>query len=120
MTLSVEVYYYDKTSGEEKPFKDSYGVFGFEVARTQLWGAEIMKQLGLEILPLLEERSELIIEGEELDQLELEANLIIRNVDLILEKTKYGDITSRITNYAENLLRAVKLARECSGYVSIG
>ena len=124
MTLQLSVYYRDEITGEEKSVPLESDVFGLEVARKELWGQPILRQLGLEILPELGEGAWLNIGGEELDQLEREANLILENTGTILEHTNYTD--GRLTGgktiveeYATNLLEAVKKARAVNGYVSV-
>jgi hypothetical protein len=72
----------------------------------------------LVLLPTLGDGAWLQITGDDLGQLEHEAQLILQNIDLIHKETNYGEKSS-IQQYGRNLVSAVSKAREVNGVVSI-
>ncbi|MBC7870288.1 MAG: hypothetical protein H7Y09_05565 [Chitinophagaceae bacterium] len=121
MTLSIGVLYIDKSSGLEKRFSLPPGkhLFGFESYRERIWGADIMTHLGLIILPNLLHIGCFSITGDRLNQLEREGHIILDNIDLITEQTRY-DSKENIKFHVDNLLDAIKLAKQSDGKMIIG
>jgi hypothetical protein len=121
MTLSIGVDYIDPKTGTLMGYDLGPGgeyLMGFESCRHTVWGHSIMKQPGLHWLPQLKVQAVIYIEGEDLDALEQEALTIQQNVELVMQHTRYDrDFLMFRTN---NILRAVKAARELNGRVSIG
>ncbi len=91
---------------------------GFEVSRYNFWGADIMRQLGLVLLPQLKEGGFILVGGDELTQLEREATLIQANVELVLQHTPYDQ--QFVMGRTDNILHAIQKAREVAGEVMIG
>lgn len=89
---------------------------GFEVSRNDLWGAPIMIELGLTLLPSLRNNN-IFASGDDLDVLEHEAQTILKNVELISQHTKY--FTEYIVLRTPNFINAVEKAREVNGTVII-
>ncbi len=118
MSLDVSVYYRDELTGDRKEVPLRYSYFGGESTRKTLWGAAILRQLGLKLLPELGNGAWLNIEGPELDQLEQEAHIILDNLELIAQRTQY-EHTWMFGEYMRNLLNAIAKAREINGGVSI-
>jgi hypothetical protein len=121
VSLSIHISYFDETTGEEKYVKLELGdhLAGFEVARQRLWGADIMKRLGLTILPRLDHEAYIVVEGEELDELGREAQTIIDNAQQVSHETQY-DNAATIADRARNVFNAVQKAKAVKGRVSIG
>jgi hypothetical protein len=121
MTLHIHVSYIDEATGERKRVDLGLGggLAGFEVARTELWGLPIMEdELGLEMIPSLKYWS-IHASGEELDELEHEANIILDNLSFVLSEQKLYGIES-LTQRVTNIIKAVAKAREVNGEVNIG
>jgi len=91
-------------------------VAGFERCRHDLWGHEFVLSLGLALLPSLV-HTDIHAEGEALDLLEREAGQIIVHVAGIAEATQYR--ADYITSRCQNILAAVRRAREIGGGVVI-
>jgi len=124
LSLQLSVYYHDEITGEEKSVPLDSDVFGWESSRKRLWGQPILRELGLVLLPKLGDGAWLNIAGEELNQLELEANLILENIGTILQRIPNDQVRlyggkSIVQEYATNLLEAVKKARTVNGIVSV-
>jgi hypothetical protein len=88
-------------------------LFGFEVCRKELWGAQVMETLGLEILPSLTTHN-IYAEQAELDQLETEAQTVFQNLALIADRTLYSTdfIAFRIMNLVWAINKARSLAEQ--------
>jgi hypothetical protein len=121
MSIVIRVDYRD-ANGEWQPIElDAEGhLAGHEVARVQLWGAPIMRQLGLTLLPQLANGQPLSIEGEPLAQLETEARVVLANVPLIIANTTYPRNNNMLIHRAENILYAALNAIAYDGRVWIG
>lgn len=91
---------------------------GFEVSRYDFWGADIMHQLGLVLLPQLSKGGFILVSGGALAQLEHEAAIIQANVELILQHTPYDQ--QFIMGRTDNILHAIQKARDVNGEVMIG
>lgn len=119
MTLSIGVFTYDEAGNlahhDLDPGRD---LAGFEVYRTQFWGAQIMLDLGLELLPRLREGIWLWVDQPDLAQLEREARIILEHNVQIAEVTVVEE--HKVLWYANNLLNAIELARTINGVVDIG
>jgi hypothetical protein len=120
MTLTVDVY--ARTSDGESITLDVDGkdyprndLFGIEVCRKTLWGADVMEELGLEILPSLSYRN-IECENEELELLEHEAKIILDNLETISHRTKFlaDYIEFRVLNLIHAIAKARSLASEYS------
>lgn len=121
MSIVISVEYRD-ANGQWQPIElDFEGhLAGHEVARVQLWGAPIMHQLGLKLLPQLATGQPLIVEGVELAQLEAEARLVLDNVPSIIANTTYPRDKRLLIHRAENILYAALNAQAYVGRVWIG
>lgn len=122
MSLMISAFFRDPKTGKIQWVDfDHPGnhLAGFESFRQQFWGTVTMKNLGLTLLPSIAgEVSWLVVEGEEIHQLEQEAKTILQNSELIAQET-IGDCV-RVEKYANNVLNAIRVAREIDGGVSIG
>lgn len=88
---------------------------GFYNYPEKFWGAPIMSELGLKILPTLKINHFISAMGDELDELENEAQTILDNSDLIAETLSRDAIG--VCKYANNLLQCIESAREVNGGV---
>lgn len=120
MSLRVGPFKRDPESGDMQFLKVELGkhLAGFEIYRQQFWGADVMVELGLKLLPSLGERAWLVVEHDELDNLEQEAHLILQNMHLIAQRT--GVDLPHVEGYAQNILHSIGIARTVIGGVSIG
>jgi hypothetical protein len=91
-------------------------LFGYEVCRKELWGAPVMESLGLEILPSLT-TGNIYAENAALDQLDTEAQTILKNLAFIADQTLYA--TDFIAFRILNLVWAVSKARSLAETYSI-
>ena len=84
--LTLMVYAYSRDAGgrmTDLPISFSEWeptLAGFESTRTSFYGSKETKALGLRILPLLAKESMLYIEGEELNELKNEVEILLRNL----------------------------------------
>lgn len=119
MTLSIGVLTFDEagnmTIHDVGPGRD---LAGFEVYREQFWGAQIMLELGLELLPRLRDGIWLWVEQPDLERLEREAEIIIQHSAEISAATLVEE--HKVLWYANNLLNAIAIARTVNGIVDIG
>ncbi|MHB8629898.1 MAG: hypothetical protein ACYDBJ_29190 [Aggregatilineales bacterium] len=108
----------DKSTGKMILLPSALGkdLAGIENTRTQLWGASIMIELGLKLLPLLKD-SLVKAQGSDLLLLENEIHIIRANLDKIVFTTKYDKDT--IWQRTQNFLDAIQQAREVKGGVII-
>src|SRR5947209_5264509 len=120
MTLSVHCYVWreDTEEWQQVEWSNHLGchLAGFESTRQDLWGADVMKSLGLTILPSLD-GANIQVSGDELDQLENEILVIRANLELVLENVRYDQ--QMIMQRTQNFLDAIAKAREVGGYVVI-
>ena len=81
---------------------------GFESCRTNLYGNDISKNLGLKLLPLLADESALYIQNDELDILEKEIKVILDNLELYVNQGFYDGkyISARLQNVLESIWEA--------------
>ncbi len=120
VSLSVDAFVRDQDSGERKyldvtnPEKQTAG---FERYRTDFWGADVMKSLGLTLLPMLKEQYGLEVEGTALDELEREAETILENITLVSQNTHLT--LQDVQFYVGNVLDAIHMARGVRGGVII-
>src|SRR5262245_45753381 len=122
MTLSIDVSYTDPETGENRYYNlgaaaTGGDLMGFESFRHEYPGSPVMEQLGLRLLPMLKFR-DLLVGGDELDALEREALTIQQNAEFVMEHINPDPIF--LWHRTNNILRAVKIARELNGKVSIG
>ena len=119
MSLRVGPFTRDPVTGKMQFIKVDPGkdLAGFEVYRHEFWGTTIMQELGLKLLPTLGDGIWLVIENEELDSLEEEALIILRNAALIAQKAAPDQ--THVEFYANNILNAIRIAREVNGGVQI-
>lgn len=76
-----------------------------------------MDELGLTLLPTLR-RYNIIAEGDELDELEQDANIILLHISEISKSTGVDEY--HVQRNAENVLNAIAVARQVNGKVSFG
>lgn len=112
MSLGVHAYRRDEEGKQESLVLERTGggdptLFGFEVCRTELWGAPCMEELGAILLPGLAEH-DLNVEGAELEDLKREAEHLLANLSTISAATGYRE--DFIAFRLENLLLAVERA----------
>jgi hypothetical protein len=119
MTLHISVYVKDMETGSRTSVKLPPGkdLGGFESYRQKFWGHDVMKSLGLNLLPTLGKGAWLNIEGNQLKTLEQEAYIIRKNSTLI--STNTGIEEQSVLMYADNILYAAQLAKQVEGGVSI-
>lgn len=120
MSLSMGPFVRDSETGKMEFIDVELGrqLAGVEVYRQQFWGAVVMHTLGLAMLPTLGERAWLIVENEDLDVLENEAQIIMNNIQLISKLTQVDEYDVR--KYADNLVHSIRIARELGGGIEIG
>lgn len=87
-------------------------LFGFEVCRTELWGAPCMEELGAVLLPGLAEH-DLHVEGSELEVLKREVEHLLANLSTLSAATGYRE--DFIAFRLENLLLATERAMAVEG-----
>ncbi len=111
----------------ELPSVDGYHTFGGESDRETLWGNELVREYGADLLCALAERSELIVTGMDLDVLEREANVLKTQAKAIAEKIyrastddEVDRYTQRILRNMNHLLRSIETARhaDCGVWIS--
>ena|SRR5258708_4215248 len=122
MSLSLDVSMRDPQTGKlvsvELPL--GYDLMGFESYRKRLWGTEVMKELGLELLPSLGEGAYLVLRTpEQITQLAHEAELMRDNIDKIREALGPDMVFTLERTYLRNLFNAVKVARSVGGEISV-
>lgn len=122
MSITIKVDYRDADGQWQLIELDDEGhLAGHEVARVQLWGAPIMQQLGLKLLPQLASGQPLMVEtATQLNQLETEARSVLDNIVLINDNTTYPRDRHILIQRAENILQAALIAKAYSGRVWIG
>jgi hypothetical protein len=98
----------------EEPGRD---LAGFEVWRTNVWGAEAAIRRGAYFLPTLA-KSDLYVEHEELDAFEAECQLLLRDIEGFAAEIQEDG--AAIRHRLENFLWAIKQARQGNGGVYIG
>ena len=117
MTLSVNAYYIDSDGNEVDiafPSESTANnVAGFESCRNTFYGSDQVKELGLNLLPLLKNQAVIYAEGDELETLQSEINILLSNLE------KFDEIYWGFR--LNNILTAIKLAKNFkNGRVSIG
>jgi hypothetical protein len=118
MSLSISVIVTRDLEEEDIELEPGRELLGFEEYRHSLWGAPIMRTLGLLLLPTLANHFGFELKDEELKYLQREAEIVRDNAVLIAAET--GIEASRIRQYSENLLNAIQVARKHLGSVSVG
>ena len=121
MALCVFPYRRDAVTGELirlevrlMPPRDELA--GTEANRTDLWGSEILRSLGCEILPRLSEH-DLQVEGTEREALRKELKLILNEVRRVSAATEYR--WDYIEHRVHNVLVALAAADVDGGGVCI-
>lgn len=89
---------------------------GFERCRRDLWGHEFVRGLGVTLLPRLAE-GDIYAEGEDIGRLESDTQCLLTHVTSVSEATRYT--AEFITQRCQNILGAVRRAREVGGGVVI-
>jgi hypothetical protein len=123
MSLWLTVRALNSTTGKSESLElpPGYHLMGFESFRQELWGTDIMKALGLELLPSLGDGAYLVLDTpEQIAQLEHEAELIRDNIDKVLQALGPDLVYSLERTYLRNLFNAVTVARSVDGEISIG
>ncbi len=119
MSLWVDVDCIDENGDKTDIDLGSGGhLMGFESFRYSVWGAPIMEKLGLSLLPSLAKTAFIFVEGDKLDQLQVEALTIQENVELVIEHIPADE--QFIMHRTNNVIRAVDIAKGCGGTVMIG
>ncbi len=113
MSLVVFAYLRDAETGEsrpvqEKPARPHTDLAGIDSTRHALWGSDLMRALGCELLPRLAE-GDLRVEGRELDALEGELRLVLRELSRLSIACELR--TDYIEQRTRNILEAIRLAR---------
>jgi hypothetical protein len=118
MTLLVHPYT-RKADGTFESVETEYvdRMAGFESCRTDLWGHEAARSLGLVLLPSLAD-DDVYAEGVDLDLLEREVQTLLANQDRLAQTTGYA--ADYIESRCGNFLRAIAQARALCGGVYIG
>jgi hypothetical protein len=117
MTLIVNTFIRTANGGMDFVDVDhSDELAGFESCRTDLWGHVSVRALGLKLLPTLAEQ-DIYAEGDDIRQLESDVHLLLSHVMTVAEKTKYS--TDFINHRCQNMLNAIRRAREVGGGVVI-
>jgi hypothetical protein len=123
VTLIVEAYRRDPESGAmiDLDYEAGEQLAGFENWRHIVWGAAVMQDLGLTLLPSLTTRSEIHAEGADLDILEAELDLVAADLPRITAVTGVNPDTfgRRIANMRAAVMRA-RQVEDGSGGVYIG
>lgn len=123
MTLIVEAYRRDPASGEMIDLEHGPGeqLAGFERWRRVVWGAAVMRDLGLTLLPSLATRSEIHAEGPDLDRLGAELDLVVADLPRIASVVGVDPdvLGRRIANMRAAVARAGRV-EDGSGGVYIG
>jgi hypothetical protein len=121
--VSLTVFAYDAIQPPHlrlQPVPPRNELFGLEAWRRTVWGAPVMRGLGLALLPRLGEGADLVLaDDDELDALEAELDRILWNLERVLAGvgTDEQTLTSRLLNAYE----AIRLARTVEGgVVSLG
>lgn len=118
MTLQIDVDCMDDNGNlVTLDLGDGGHLMGFESFRYIVWGATIMRELGLVLLPSLSKIAMLIVEGDELEILKQEALIIQANLSLIMQHVKPDE--QFIMHRTNNVIKAVELAKQCGGQVTI-
>lgn len=116
LSLKVHAYVPDASGMniiDGPPGRDSAG---HEWTRSQLWGSSCVVSLGVRLLSSLAQR-DLYVAHDELDVLEADCLLILRNIRVISEATGYGD--EYIADRVGNIQGAIARARSANGCVVI-
>ena len=118
MSLSVHAYildendkmvYYDTRDSSET-------LAGFEVYRTEVYGSELAERLGFKVLPTLAS-GDIYAQGQEVNQLKAEAEIIMREALAFAEQFKNDAET--IKYRADNIRKACIRARKMQGRVVV-
>lgn len=118
MSLNVSVWAPAPDGGEAAvELGPGGGLLGFESYRGDLWGARVMTDLGLHLLPSLGTDWGFIVREDGLDELRHEARTVHDAAERIAAATRVP--SEKIRFYAQNLLQAVTLARETRGSVHV-
>jgi hypothetical protein len=115
VTLIVEAYRRDPESGAmiDLGYEAGEQLAGFENWRHIVWGAAVMRDLGMTLLPSLTTISEIHAEGADLDRLEAELGLVAAHLSRITEATGVNPDT--FGRRIANLRAAVARARQVEG-----
>ncbi|GAB5533606.1 MAG: hypothetical protein Roseis3KO_53830 [Roseivirga sp.] len=84
-------------------------MFGSETWRQKIWGSKAVRDLECKLLPSLK-GSNIYAEGENLEVLRTELNLLLENIDLISDRLNIdkGSLSFRINNALECVTIAQK------------
>lgn len=83
-------------------------LFGFESYREEVWGNDIMEQLGCHIIYSLKERDIYAFDAA-LQELKRELNVILNNMDIIENKVTVDEY---VEFRVKNALEAIKIAEK--------
>ena len=118
--MSLLVNAYTRDNGGEmvilEPNDHSEELAGFEVFRKTFYGGQTARSLGLRLLPVLAE-TDLYAEGQDLDVLQAEAELVLQNVDRFVDEAEAAAETLRFR--VQNILNATMRARAENGGVVV-
>ena len=114
--MSLLVNAYTRGDGGEmvilEPNDHSEELAGFEVFRKTFYGGQTARALGLRLLPVLAE-TDLYAEGQDLDVLQAEAELVLHNVDRFIYEAEATAETLKFR--VQNILNATMRARAANG-----
>lgn len=118
MSLLVQVYLInEKGKWVFEDLEDGYQeLAGFEHCRKKLYGSDLAKRLGLELLPWLAS-GDLHVSGEEVAELQAEAEIMIRESLAFEEHTEFS--ADYVERRAENIRQACLRAKKIRGNVVV-
>jgi hypothetical protein len=93
---------------EEKPAYPRNDMAGFEIWRKDVWGSDVIRDLGLTLIPTLAQY-DIYADGPEVDQLEAELGTMVHRIKEIADKLGIEEDT--LLFRIDNMREAVRLAR---------
>ena len=118
MGMRVSVYKTNVETGKWEILNSEVGdaLVGSEATRTELWGTEVIRSLGLKLLPTLA-YADLEVAGHQILDLEVEVNAVQDNVALIASHVPLDEYS--ILAITRNILKAIDRAKKVEGGVVI-
>lgn len=117
MSLIVQAYRRDPETGkmtelDTEPVPPCNEMAGVDALRFRVYGSAAVKNLGLTLLPSLA-KDEVYAEGDDLDRLEAEIDLLTHNLSAVAASTEVDEEGLRFR--LDNMREAVRLARQVGG-----
>lgn len=114
MSLIVYAYKRDPHTGKERaldehPTPPQNDLAGFESWRSKVWAADLLKDLGLQLLPSLAVQ-DVFAEGNDLDQLLGEVDIVTHDLAALAASTDVDEDGLRFR--LKNVREAIRLARQ--------